>query len=92
MNYFPSVTTAEQLKSEYRKLCKQYHPDKGGSTEQMQAINAQYERLMARFLSGKSADEYGQDKFYKTRQEEAEVEAKVREAVEKIAHLDGAGH
>lgn len=89
MNYFQNVSTPEQLKSEYRKLCKQYHPDKGGSTEQMQVINAQYERLMAGFLSGKSADEYGQGKFYKTREEEAEVEAKVREAVERIAHLDG---
>jgi curved DNA-binding protein CbpA len=89
VNYFETVTTADQLKTAYRLLCKQYHPDKGGSTEQMQEINGQYERLIARFLSGKSADEYGQDKFYKTREDETEVEAKVREAVEKIAHLDG---
>ena len=89
MNHFQNVTTADELKATYRVLCKQYHPDKGGSTEQMQEINSQYERLMARFLSGKGADEYGQGKFYKTREEEAGVEARVREAVEKIAHLDG---
>ncbi|EYB66952.1 DnaJ-class molecular chaperone [Deinococcus phoenicis] len=89
MNYFQNITTANQLKAAYRRLCKQYHPDKGGSTEQMQALNNEYEALMARFLSGKSDDQYGEGKFYRTRQEEAEVEAKVREAVEKIAHLDG---
>lgn len=89
MTYFQHITEADQLKAEYRKLCKLYHPDKGGSTEQMQAINNEYESAMRRILSGKADDLYGEGKFYKTRDEETEVELKVREAVEKIAHLDG---
>ncbi|AFZ69774.1 DnaJ domain-containing protein [Deinococcus peraridilitoris] len=89
MHYFQNAQNADQLKTEYRQLCKTYHPDKGGTTEQMQAINAAYEKLMAQFLSGKSVDEYGKGKFYKSREEEAEVEARVQEAIQKVAHLDG---
>ena len=89
MNYFQHVTTAAELKSTYRQLCKTHHPDKGGTTEVMQAINAQYERLMTEFLSATPEAQYGEGKFYKTRDEEAAVETLVREAVEKIAHLDG---
>lgn len=89
MNFFDQITEAADLKAMYRKLCKAYHPDKGGSTAQMQDINNQYEAAMQRILSGKPESEYGEGKWYKSRAEEAEVEAKVRAAVEKIAHLDG---
>lgn len=89
MNYFPNITDAAELKTLYRQLCKQYHPDKGGSTEQMQDINNQYDAAMKRLISGKADDEYGEGKWYKSRQEEEAVEAAVRAAVEKIAHLDG---
>ncbi len=89
MNYFPNITDAAELKALYRQLCKQYHPDKGGSTEQMQDINNQYDAAMKRLISGKDDAEYGEGKWYKTRAEEEAVEAAVRAAVEKIAHLDG---
>lgn len=35
------------IKSAYRKLCLQYHPDKGGSKEKFIEINQAYEYLMA---------------------------------------------
>ena len=90
MNYFtPAPATLEDLKNFYRRLCKQFHPDKGGTTEQMQAINTEYERLSARLIGAKPEEEYGEKKWYKTRQEEADVEEKVRAAIEAIAHLDG---
>jgi hypothetical protein len=34
-----------ELKREYRALSKQYHPDIGGSTEAMVAINVEYQAL-----------------------------------------------
>jgi len=44
--YFnPIPTTAEELKKQYRELAKKYHPDKGGSTADMQRVNAEYDRL-----------------------------------------------
>jgi curved DNA-binding protein CbpA len=46
LKYFnPAPTTAEELKKQYRELAKRYHPDKGGSKEEMQAVNAEYDRL-----------------------------------------------
>ena len=89
MTYFQHITDTADLKAAYRQLCKQYHPDKGGSTQQMQAINNDYEAAMTRLLNAKPDEEYGENKWYKSRAEEAEVEARVRAAVEKIAHLDG---
>ena len=40
MNYFTHCKTLDELKAEYRRLAKQNHPDLGGSTEEMQRINA----------------------------------------------------
>lgn len=40
MKYFTNVKTAEQLKSEYRKLAMKYHPDRGGSEEMTSLRNS----------------------------------------------------
>lgn len=88
MNYFQTAATTQELKDMYRQLCKTHHPDKGGTVAGMQEINTQYEAAVERILSGKQ-DEYTESSFYRTRQEETEVEARVREAIEKIAHIDG---
>lgn len=34
----------EEIKEAYRKLARKYHPDYGGSDEQMAIINAAYEQ------------------------------------------------
>ena len=45
MNYILNVTTLEELKKEYKRLAMQYHPDLGGDTEIMKAINNEYDYL-----------------------------------------------
>jgi len=40
---FKNCETLEEVKRCYRQLAKTYHPDKGGSVEKMQQINAAYE-------------------------------------------------
>lgn len=37
--------TDDQLKAKYKSLALQFHPDKGGSTFEMQQVNAAYEKL-----------------------------------------------
>ena len=39
MKYFKDCKTIEEVKSLYKKLAMENHPDKGGDTATMQAIN-----------------------------------------------------
>ena len=53
MKWFKNVTTVEELRKEYRRLLKLYHPDnENGSVEVTQEINAEYD-LVFPILSGK---------------------------------------
>ena len=45
MKYFNNITSLDELKKEFRHLAMLHHPDRGGDTETMQAINAEYEML-----------------------------------------------
>ncbi len=38
--------TLDELKKQYRKLCFQYHPDKGGNKEIFQQINMEYKHAL----------------------------------------------
>ncbi len=54
-NYFENCRTLDELKAEYKRLAKKYHPDMGGDTATMQAINAQYEAAFNR-MNGKATN------------------------------------
>jgi hypothetical protein len=43
MKYFNGIDTLDQLKTEYRRLAMENHPDRGGKVEVMQEINADFE-------------------------------------------------
>lgn len=45
VDYTPAATEAGHIKRVYRELAFKYHPDHGGSTEAMQAVNEFYEKL-----------------------------------------------
>ena len=45
--YFHNIDTVDELKKEYHRLCMMLHPDRGGSTEKMQVLNAEYDALYA---------------------------------------------
>lgn len=42
MKYFANCRTLDELKKEYRRLCLINHPDHGGDTATMAAINSEY--------------------------------------------------
>lgn len=51
--YFCNVENLEQLRCQYRKLLKKYHPDNaGGSDEITKSVNTEYERIF-RMLKGR---------------------------------------
>ena len=42
MKYFTGITTIDELKKVYRKLCQLNHPDNGGNVTIMAEINTEY--------------------------------------------------
>lgn len=49
MKFFVNCNTLEELKKEYRRLAMIHHPDVGGDTTTMQAINAEFEAVFPIF-------------------------------------------
>lgn len=45
MNYFATITTKADLQRRYRDLCRELHPDTGGSAEEFVAMKQEYDEL-----------------------------------------------
>ena len=54
--YFDGYTTVDEIKTRYRELTKQHHPDLGGDEETMKAINAELETALASAMNGHYAE------------------------------------
>lgn len=64
MSYFSSVSTVEEIKKLYRKLCSQFHPDRGGDLEIMKTVNVEYKQALSGNHGQKSTDSYGNEHTY----------------------------
>lgn len=84
--WFKNPTTLEELKKEYKKLAIKNHPDMGGSTEAMQEINAEYDRL---FEILKNTHRSATGETYTAKTETTETPEQFRSIIEKLIHLDG---
>lgn len=73
-------TVAEEstVKAAFRRAAQKYHPDKGGSTEMMQAVNAAYAFMQMHY--GETVADFGTDAGYADR---------LNDAINAIIHLDG---
>lgn len=80
MKWFKGITTLKVLKSVYRELCKQHHPDLGGDVNTMKEINLEYERAL-QFVTN--------DKGETLKEEEIRVEADLMSVLEKITPFKG---
>jgi hypothetical protein len=82
MQYFNQCTTIEEVKALYKQLAKQHHPDRGGDTATMQAINEEYDMACIVILR---ENDSSQDEFEK----EMKVSDEYRKVIEKIINLPG---
>lgn len=78
--FFQSCKTLEELKKQYRDLCRQHHPDLGGDEETMKQINLEYERLVRAGSFAEEMARAGTDE---------EVETAFRELLEKLTVMSG---
>lgn len=82
MKWFAGCGNLDEVKTAYKKLAKQYHPDLGGDTLTMQEINKEYAFASAKAIQG--ANLSAEDTEREILQSEA-----YREALERIIHLNG---
>lgn len=82
MRFFNECETLDQVKTLYRKLAMQYHPDLGGDKETMQAINTEYAYATAQLLKGAKLSEQDTE-------QELRFSEDYRIVIEKIINLPG---
>ena len=64
LKLFLQCQSVAEVKSLYRKLAKQHHPDHGGDTKTMQDINAAYHQALAGRHGETTTDTEGKDHTY----------------------------
>jgi curved DNA-binding protein CbpA len=82
-NYFQTATTVEDIKSTYRNLAFQYHPDRGGDAEIMKEINRQYQDAL-KALDGRT---FGEKEYRYKEDVEQELMEKIQTLL-KLTSLD----
>lgn len=91
--YFENITTAQELKKAYKRLCLQLHPDKGGDPTEFKAMQAEYEEAAQRIARGEAAGNYQHNKkkdgTYKTAEEILREQQEFAEVLEKLIGLEG---
>ena len=84
MNYFIKFETVEEIKFNYRKLCMEHHPDRGGDTETMQEINKQYQQALESVNGQVSPGTDGADHTYYYH---ADIEAALMDVINQLIQL-----
>lgn len=76
------IQNLDELKKQYYKLAKIYHPDAGGSKAQFQDLQNEYEKLFKRILNGGTLSP-------EEKETEIELDENLRRAVDAIISLPG---
>lgn len=82
MEYFKEAKSLDDLKQIYKRLAKQFHPDLGGCTETMKAINEQYEKLSTKLWKPRESEGVGIDEMLAG-------EKAIRDKIMAVIHLAG---
>lgn len=80
MKYFNNITTAEEIKKQFRAYCVSMHPDKGGDTEEFKQMMAEYDGIIKNFEQAKKRAK--EEEEARQRAEEARKEAEERKRKE----------
>ena len=81
MKYFMNITTAEEIKKQFRVYCVNMHPDRGGDPEEFKAMMAEYNGIIKNFEQAKKRAEEEEEarKAAEEARKEAEEERKREE-------------
>ena len=82
MKWFKDVHTLDELRTMYRKLALLHHPDRGGSTADMQEINNEYDILSKRLINSNTSFSEGRKSW------EEFVSSEIRNKLNEIIFLE----
>jgi len=82
MIYFKKCRTIDEVKTRYKTLAKIFHPDMGGDTKLMQALNAEYAIACAQVLEGDNLSS-------EDTEEQIRLSEEYRAVIEKLIVLTG---
>lgn len=82
-SFFRGIANVDDLKALYRKLAIEHHPDKGGDTATMQAINAEYAYVLEEMLRS------GGNRTEQEIHNQMDIEAELMAQIQKIAGIAG---
>lgn len=88
MKYFNNISTAEELKKQFRAYCVSMHPDKGGDPEKFKNMMAEYNDIITNFERAKEearAEEEARQAAEKARKEAEELKRKEEEEARRAA-------
>lgn len=88
MNYFKNITTAEEIKKQFRAYCINMHPDRGGDPEEFKQMMAEYNGIIKNFERAKEearAEEEARQAAEEERKEAEERKRKEEEEARKVA-------
>lgn len=86
--YFTNITTAEEIKKQFRAYCVSMHPDKGGDPEEFKAMMAEYNGIIKNIERAKEearAEEEARKEAEEARKAEEERKRKEEEEERKAA-------
>jgi hypothetical protein len=78
--FFDDCFTVEAVKSKYRELAKKHHPDLGGCTVTMVAVNDQYHKALEK-CSGQTSEFNGKTFTYRY---DAKTEQKIMDVIHQV--------
>lgn len=88
MKYFKNITTAEEIKKQFRAYCVSMHPDKGGDPEEFKSMMSEYNDIIKNFERAKEearAEEEARQAAEEARQEAEERKRKEEEEARRAA-------
>lgn len=88
MKYFNNITTAEELKKQFRAYCVSMHPDKGGDPEEFKQMMAEYNGIIKNFEQAKEearAEEEARKEAEEARKEAEEARKREEEEARRAA-------